>query len=187
VNPFPLCPNALHNDFWLCAPTATHARSPKPRASPLSLRSCYLSCTHPDIPLLTIAHTQSASLSQCCTTSFAHVRITIASHSHCLLEHSFRCAICAICRAAITFAELCQSGSAHRFRAMHAACAHLLRCPLRFPHSATTLIWLLCTSDHQRFAGSFFDKQRYKLERVLDQETTVSACCCVEKCYRKIM
>ena len=28
--------------------------------------------------------------------------------------------------------------------------------------------------------------QYYTLERVLDQETTVSTCCCAEKCYREI-
>ena len=52
------------------------------------MRSCYLPRNHPDNLLLTITHTQSASLSQFHATSFAHVRITIASHSHRLLEHN---------------------------------------------------------------------------------------------------
>ena len=59
----------------------------------LPLRSCYLPQHHPDIdiPLLTITHTQSASLSQFYATFFAHMRITIASHSHCLLEQNLLC------------------------------------------------------------------------------------------------
>ena len=90
MNPLSLCPPTLCTMAFGCAPQLphVHTRSSKPRGSHLPLRSCYLPRNHPDNLLLTITHTQSASLSQFHATSFAHVRITIASHSHRLLEHN---------------------------------------------------------------------------------------------------
>ena len=79
VNPLFLCPPTLCTMAFGCAPQLphVHTRSSKPRGSHLPLRSCYLPRNHPDNLLLTITHTQSASLSQFYATSFAHVRITI--------------------------------------------------------------------------------------------------------------
>ena len=137
MNPLCLRPNALHNDFWLCAPELCHTRSPKPRASLPSLRPCYLSRTHPDIHLLTITHTQSARLSpsQFCTASFGHIRIICASQlrlTHIVSLNTASFALYALLAElrmpAIASAELCQSGSAHRSRAMlhaHICCVAL--------------------------------------------------------------
>ena len=89
-----------------------------------------------------------------CAAAFAHMRITIASHSQCLLEHSLLCVICAIRELRLLLlscANLPVAQCAPFLR--YAPCTHLLRCPSCSPHSAKTLICLLCTSDHKRFAG----------------------------------
>ena len=148
MNPLSLCPNALHNAFWLCAPAATCTHTLlQATGAPPPLAVVLSTTNHPDIPLLTITHTQSASLSQFYATSFAHVRITIASHSHCLLEHNLLCTICAISRSRAAIDLL--------------GCANLLVRTVSALSSMRTSLALPvarpsqhCNTDHKRFAGS---------------------------------
>ena len=149
MNPLFLCPPTLCTMAFGCAPQLphVHTRSSKPRGSHLPLRSCYLPRNHPDNLLLTITHTQSASLSQFHATSFAHVRITIASHSHRLLEHN----------SFALFALLADL----ELRLILLGCANLLVRTVSALSSMRTSVALPvarpsqhCNTDHKRFAGS---------------------------------
>jgi hypothetical protein len=170
VNPFPLCPNALHNDLRLCALAATHTSSPKPRASLLLLWSCYDRSAHLKlVPALflyisTIPHAHITRRSYITPilpmqlpqrhprtlTPLRTLDICIWSIAFVLAHSSYFWGL--------PFDRVC--------RAPHDAC--LTRCSLR---SVLLLLqhWLLCAFD-QRFAGSHWqtaDKQRYTLERVV--------------------
>ena len=150
--------------------------------NPVSLRSCY------HATIMTFLCSQWRTLKAHASLSFAlppfaHVRITIASHSHCLLTHSL---LCAMSRAAIASriasAELCQSASAHRFCVvLHAhiycfAFRELLLLLVAQPELHLTALQLSLSDVRVRGRCYFFWRSR-RATFVRAQNCVATSCC----------
>ena len=151
VNPRPPSLNALHNAFCLCAPAATHKNSlaQTTDVSPplvIVLPSLSSSCA------LLYIHSTLRSQHSPLTTSILLIATT-ERHSRTLLPlRTIEKCIWFIPFALAHMQQLLLRFTFwSRVRAPHDAC--LTRCSLR---SVLLLLqhWSLCTSDHQRFAGS---------------------------------
>ena len=144
------------------------------KTSPYDCATCHTTilkflCSH------WITHTQSASLSraQFCTTTFAHMRITINCVSlTCTLTdvslHSMHTASFALLAELGLLLPSCANLPVRTVNVCALCCMCMCICYVALHASLTALQhWLLCTSYHQRFAGSYFDKLRYTLGRVV--------------------
>ena len=180
-----LCPRAqpLLQRNSLCRFTSLLPMRSNPLATnPVSLRSWY------HATIMTFLCSQWRTLKAQAFLSFAlppfaHMRITIAFHAHCLLTHSL---LCAMSRAAIAsriaFAELCQSASAHRFFVvLHAhiycfAFRELLLLLVAQPELHLTALLLSLSDVRVRGRCYFFWRSR-RATFVRAQNCVATSCC----------